>query len=141
MGAEKPVVLWLSRHKPISSQIEYLRHKLGDYVLVQYARPLPTVEKALELVEMYGADYVVPVLPMTFIMRLVEESKKRGFKVLRADMQLLHYCSSRPCPDFRPQTDVVIESKDLETGGKIYRHFRFRGFKLLKDVRLVEGDW
>lgn len=134
-------VLWLSRHKPLPSQIEYLKDRLGDFKLFLHQEPIPTVNHALKLVERYKADYVIPVLPLSFTIRLVEKAGKAGFKVLRADMQLLHNCSTGKCPDFNSETDTIVVSTDFETGEKIYRHYRFVSFKLLKDVVFVEEDW
>jgi len=134
-------VLWLSRHKPLPAQMQYLRNKLGDFELIFYWKPLSTAQDAVNLAKEYGADYIVPVLPLSFIMHLVQESKKHRFTVLRADMENVHNCDSENCPEYNPETDTIMESRDLNTGQLIRRHFRFRGFKVLKDIKIIEEDW
>lgn len=54
-------------------------------------------------------------------------------------MDAIHNCSEIPCPEFDADTDTIMQS--VSGGERIYRHFRFRGFKRLKEVRLVEEDW
>ena len=138
MSDKFKVVLWLSRHRPLPVQIEALKEKLGDIILLEHSKPLPTVDKVLELIEDVEADYVIPVLPLTFVVRLVEESRKRKFKVIRPIMDLVHECSSTSCPDYDPRTDTLVETKDYETGRVFYRHYRFREFRILKEVQFVE---
>jgi len=133
-------ILWISRHKPLPAQIEYLKKKLGDFELIQYPSPLATAQHAVDLVKKVKADYVIPVLPMTFIIHLVQEAKKHKFTVLRAEMETLHNCREYPCPEYNPDTDTIMQSKDLTTGEVIYRHFRFKCFKILKDIVFVEEE-
>jgi len=141
MSGSPKVVLWISRHRPLTTQVKTLEEKLGSIKLIEYAKPVPTAEKVIEIVEQTNASYVIPVLPMSFVIRLVQESKKIGFKVLRAEMELIHHCTTKPCPDYNPNTDSIVESKDFETGNIIYRHYRFKGFKVLKEVKFVEEEF
>jgi len=138
LSNEFKVVLWLSRQRPLPVQIEVLKEKLGNIILLERSRPIPTVDKALELIGKVNADYVIPVLPLTFVVRLVEESRKSKFVVIRPIMDLVHECSSTPCPDYDPRTDTLVETKDYETGRVFYRHYRFREFRILKEVQFVE---
>ena len=132
------VVLWLSRHKPLPIQIKFLKEKLGkDTIIVEYSEPISTAEKAVELIKQFSAKYVVPVLPLSFIIHLVQESKKHGFIVLRAEMELLHNCESEKCPEYNPNTDSIVVSKDLQTSERIFRHFRFKEFVQLVDIQIV----
>ena len=135
------VVLWISRHKPLKSQIRYLRNKLGYFELIIHDKPLSTASDAVKLAKQYNADYVVPVLPLTFIMHLVHEAKKQNFTVLRANMENIHNCKVYPCPEYNSYTDTIMQSKDFNTGQVIYRHFRFKNFKIIKDIVVVEEDW
>lgn len=132
------IVLWMSRHDPLPVQINYLKNKIGDFELVKYSKPLSTAEEAVKIIKQYNADYVIPVLPLSFIARLVEVSKREGFTILRAEMELVHNCETKPCSQFDEYTDTIVESKDLSTGETIYRHFRFKEFKILKDIVFVE---
>ena len=131
------VVLWISRHRPLKSQLFYLKQKLGDFKLVIHDKPLSTAENAIELAKKYNADYIIPVLPLSFITHLVTEAKRHGFTVLRAEMDNIHNCKVQPCPEYNPYTDTIMESKDFNTGQKIYRHFRFREFVVLKDIKII----
>jgi len=134
-------VLWISRHEPLRAQLRALEEKLGEYELVQHSEPLGTAEDAIKLAREHRADFIVPVLPMTFIMHLVSEAKKYGFTVLRAEMQNLHNCSQQPCPEYNDETDTIMVSRDLNTGETIYRHFRFEKFVVLKEIKLVTEPW
>jgi len=140
-GKNTPVVLWISRHEPLPSQIDALQEKLGDFKLIIHEKPLSTAEDAIKLAKDVKADYIIPVLPMTFIMHLVSEAKKHGFTVLRAEMQTLHNCETAPCPEYNPDTDTIMQSKDLTSGQTIFRHFRFDRFVVLKDIKIVTEEW
>ena len=132
------VVLWISRHKPLPSQIQFLKNKLGDFELVIHDKPLSTASDAVELVKKHNADFVVPVLPLSFIAHLVQEAKKHNFTVLRAEMENIHNCDSDNCPDFNPETDTIMISKDFNDPSKIIRrHFRFKEFVKLKDIQII----
>jgi len=132
-------VLWISRHKPLKAQLDALKECLGKFILIQYKSPLPTAQHALSLIEKEQADVVVAVLPLSFMMHLAGELARREIVLLRADMEVIHNCEEVPCPDFIGATDTIMES--ISEGEKIYRHFRFRGFKRLKEVRLIEEEW
>jgi len=138
---KKKVVLWVSRHKPLPVQREYLKQKLGDFELIQYSQPISTAQKAIELAESVKADYTVPVLPMSFVIHLVNKAKEYNYTVLRAEMELLHNCKQTPCPEFIEETDTIMISKDMQTGEIIHRHFRFREFVVLKDIKIITEKW
>jgi len=135
-----PIILWLSRHEPLPSQLQFLQQKLSNYMLVQYPYPLSTAQFAIKIIQQFRADYVVPVLPLSFIAHLVQESKKHDFIILRAEMELLHNCSTETpfygysCPEYSKHTDVIMQSRDMQTGQTIYRHYRFREFVKLIDI-------
>lgn len=132
------VVLWISRHKPLPAQLQYLKQKLGDFKLIMHEKPLNTAKDAVELIKRHNADYVVPVLPLSFIAHLVNESKNEKFTILRAEMENVHNCETDDCPEFDPETDTIMVSRDLNDPSKIIRrHFRFREFRILKDVLIV----
>ncbi len=137
------VVLWISRHKPLPVQIQFLKNKLGDdFKLVIHDKPLSTAQDAVNLVKQHNADFVVPVLPLSFIAHLVAEAKKHGFTVLRAEMENIHNCDSDDCPEFNPETDTIMVSRDLNDPSKIIRrHFRFKEFVILKDIQIVTEPW
>jgi len=134
-------VLWVSRHKPLPSQLEYLKNKLGDFEIVEYPYPIGTAEQAVEIVKRNNAKYVIPVLPLSFIAHLVTSAQKEGFTVLRAEMENIHNCSQHSCPDYNSETDTIMESKDFSTNETIYRHFRFKEFRKLKAIEIVTEEW
>jgi len=137
---EKPVVLWLSRHKPLPIQLDELKRKLGDYELVHWDRQVSTAERAVEIAERYGAKIIVAVLPLSFVQRLIEETKKRGITLLKAEMELLHICDRNPCPIFDPYMDA-IEPTRREDGKVIYRHFRFKRFVRRVAIEEIVEPW
>ncbi len=132
----KKVVLWISRHEPLSAQLAEFKQKLGDFELVQHSKPISTANDAIQLAQQHKADYIVPVLPLSFIAHLVTEAKKHSFTILRAEMDI-HNCSEYPCPDYIKETDTIMQSRDYNTGQTIYRHFRFREFVKLKEIKIV----
>jgi len=129
-----PIILWLSRHEPLPAQIQSLQQKLSNYMLIQYPHPLSTAQSAVKIIQQFQADYVIPVLPLSFIVHSVQESKKHGFVILRAEMENIHNCSTESCPEYIKHTDTIMQSKDMQTGEIIYRHFRFREFVKLTDI-------
>jgi len=117
-----------------------LQQKIPHCTVIQYPHPLSTAQDASKIIQQFQADYVIPVLPLSFIVHLVNEAKKHGYVVLRAEMELLHHCSTETpfygynCPEYTKHTDVIMQSKDMQTGQTIYRHFRFREFVKLVDI-------
>jgi hypothetical protein len=82
----------------------------------------------------HRADIAIPVLPLSFIKYLINEARRRGFIVVKAEMLNLHNCETQPCVYMDPDRDTIAESKDKVTGKKFYRHFRFVGFEILDDI-------
>lgn len=134
-------VLWISRHEPLPAQLNYLRQKLGDFELIRHSQPVATAEQAVELAKQHNAKYIIPVLPLSFIAHLVTSAQREGFTVLRAEMENIHNCSQHPCPDYKHDTDTIMESRDYNTGETIYRHFRFKEFRVLKAIQIVTEEW
>ncbi len=128
-------ILWLSRHEPIAVQFDFLRKKLGDLEIITEKGPFSTVQQVMQIVNKYKPDYILPVLPLSFTVRLLEEAKKRGYKVLWSEMILLHEDDSPNCPEFDPYTDVMVETKDVRTKRRFWRHFRFKEIKVLKGIK------
>ncbi len=133
-------VLWMSRHDPLPIQKDTLKKKLGDYKLFVHKQPLSTAEEAIKLAKKYNADYIIPVLPLSFIAYLIDEAKKHNITILRAEMKLIHNCTNIPCPDFDPYTDVIISSKDFNHN-LTHRHFRFEKFSILKAIKIETEDF
>lgn len=132
----KAKILWVSRHTPLRAQIEYLRDRLGDVDVKVFSKRVPSAEWLLEnVVKPGGYGYIIPVLPMSIIARLVELSKRHGFALLWADMELLHNDYSEECAEYDPDRDAMVPGIDSR-GRRMWRHYRFNGFKKIKDVRI-----
>ncbi|MGB9705656.1 MAG: hypothetical protein ACPL3C_09415 [Pyrobaculum sp.] len=82
-------VLWVSRHYPLPCQVEQLRQKLGDVEIEQFVGFVPNAESVVELAKRVGAKYVLPVLPLSFVARLVELAKQHGLVILWGKMRLV----------------------------------------------------
>lgn len=130
---EKPVVLWISRHAPLDAQLTSLENKIGRYELVIYGNGVRNDDHVVEMVKFHNADYVVAILPLSFIMRLAEKAEENGFVLLYSVMKQLHSCTNLPCPEFIKGTDSIAEPGS--------RHYRFIEFKKIKEVKIVLEDW
>lgn len=89
-GGDAVTVLWVSRHPPLPAQWRWLEERLGKKVrVVQEVGHIPSAEHVAELAKRHGARYVVPVLPLSFIARLVELAPRYGFEVLWSKMKTI----------------------------------------------------
>jgi len=118
-------ILWLSRHKPLKSEIDELSRIFGDIHVIQYPNKVENAEHVLNLIEYFGADEVVAVLPLTIVKKISE----KGVKPLRAEMSLLHVCKTKPCPEYDPNRDWIEP--------KTRRHFRFTHFVRIHQVKII----
>jgi len=137
-GGEAPiVVLWVSRHEPLGAQVEALKQKLGNVNIVQISGTIPNAEYVVELAKGAKAKYVIPVLPLSFIARLVELSKQNGFVVLWAEMEQVKQMLREPEPhkDFDPYCETVTTAVGID-GSRTYKVMRFKQFHVIKAVKL-----
>lgn len=138
MGAEKKVktVLWVSRHEILPAQALLLSEKLGDFKIVMFRDKVPSAEWLLKNVILpREVDIVIPVLPLSIIAKLFDLSKRYGFEIWWAQMELLHNDYSKDCPEFDHKRDTMVLGVDL--GGKrIWRHYRFKGFYRVKGIKI-----
>jgi len=65
-------ILWISRHPPLPKEVEALEKAFGKVQVFQYASSVRDADHVIRLVEQYGADEVVTILPLSIIMRLCE---------------------------------------------------------------------
>jgi len=93
----------------------------------------------MNLAREYKADFIVPVLPMSFIMRLVELAEREGITVLYSEMELIRTEYSQPIA-VDPYSEVVVPARD-ERGRRCYKVFRFKCFKRIKEIKLVLEDF
>jgi len=137
-GGEAPtVVLWVSRHEPLGSQIDELKRKLGNVSIVQISGTIPNAEYVAELAKGAKAKYVIPVLPLSFIARLVELSKTNGFTVLWAEMEQVKQLKTEPLPhkDYDPYCETVTTAVGID-GSRTFKVMRFKQFHVIKAVKL-----
>lgn len=133
------VVLWVSRHRPLPAQLAALRERLGEVEVVQLERPL-NAEEVVEVAQRVGARVIVPVLPLSFTAKLVEEAEKRGFTVLYARMAAV--ASTRSIEEVRR---LLSEAPDRRTAvsypdGTIHV-VEFVRFERLLRVEVVTEPW
>jgi len=135
MKKEAEKVAWVSRHPPVSAQIDALNKKLGPVSIYMVSETFRDAEEVLKEVRKAGAKYAVVVLPLSMIARLVNN---KDITWLWAEMTPVHTYScpgSDRCSQFDPFKDVVLESANFN------RHLRFERFKVIEDVRMVLSDW
>ena len=138
-GVEKIVVLWVSRHSPLPSQIKTLEDKLGAVKIVQLSGIIPTAEFVVQKAREVNAKIIIPVLPMSFIAHLVEAGRRSGFEVLFAKMEAIAQTD--------PETarKMVAEAPDKRTmttyaDGTVKVH-EFRAFEKVKAVKIETEPW
>jgi len=121
--------IWLSRHSPLPKQVLDLRAK--GIELVAIIPSVDTIDEILEIIKKHDAKYIIPVLPLSMIAKLLEKSQEYGFTILFAEMETIHngVCSSS-C-GFNPMTDTIYWGK----------HIRFKGYKVLKDIKFIFEDF
>ena len=104
-------ILWLSRHKPLPSQIAELNRVFGDIELVIDSNPF---SNAIDIAKRFrdgGYDEMVVVAPLSVISHLTN----MGIKPLWAEM--------KQCP---------VEEAETEVSGRYYRFIEFKRIKGIK---------
>ena len=106
-------ILWMSRHKPLRSQIRELERLFGDIEVVQDANPFSDAKDIVQRFREGGFDDIVVVAPLSVIKHLC----LLGVHPLWAEMEL---CSPE-------------EAEVLASG----RHYRFKEFKRIVKVEIT----
>lgn len=132
----KVKVLWVSRHAPLPCQLSLLRERLGDVEVIRFEGHIPNAEFVIELAKQVGAKYILPVLPLSFIARLVELSRQNGFTVLWGRMKTI---TTTKNPEEAQK--IVEEKADCRTAvgysdGTV-RVFEPEAIERIVEVRLV----
>jgi len=135
-GGEKTVVLWVSKHSPLRAQLSVLEERLGGVVVYQLSGLIPGAETVVEYAGKIGARVVVPVLPLSMIVRLAELSRQSGLTVLITRMSCVAVTR-----DIEEARRLVNEAPDRRTlavhaDGSI-RVLEFEKFEKLVEVKLV----
>jgi len=105
-------ILWVSRHKPLPSQREWLEKRFGRVEIYQDPNPFDSAEDILARFKRGHYDEMVVVAPLSVIARLTE----LGVKPLWAEMRVV----SSP------------EEAEVEASGRLYRFERFRRIKAVR---------
>jgi len=139
---KKNVVLWVSRHSPLPLQIETLEQKLGAIKVYQVSGTVPSAEYVVEVAKQLSARYIIPVLPLSFIARLVEFSKANGFTVLWAEMEQVKVLPYEPRPnvDYNTENETVVVAAGAHEE-RTFKIMRFKRFNVIKAVRLEMEPW
>jgi len=131
---ETVVVLWVSRHQPLYSQIEELERKLGSIIIYQMSGVIPNAEAVVEVAKKLNAKYVIPVLPLSMIARLSEFAKT--FTVLLAKMN--NIATTRDPNEAKRLVSESPGSRTLATyADGTVRVFEFERFERLLRIELV----
>jgi len=127
----KSKILWLSRHDPLPAQIKTLKEKLGKSVEIKKEPVIvKDADHAASIIKKSGADTIIAVLPQSVLMRIADMCAREKYTLLRADMELLHECNP-VCPQFNKDEDTWVNG----------RHYKFRCFKHLKEIKMIEEEW
>lgn len=102
-------ILWVSKHKPLLSQVRELERLYGYVEIVQDPSPFDSAEDIAKRAR--GYDDVVVVAPLWVIAKLCA----LGINPLYAEMKCLHEAPEHPDPD-----------REVKAGKKWYRFERFR---------------
>ena len=126
--------MWVSRHPPLNSQIRFLEKKFGNPRIIQLSGRIPNAEFVVEIAQKHSAKVIVPVLPLSFIARLVELSRKFDFEIWWAEMEQIALLKHQPEPhkDYNPETDAFIKGYE-----GTYKIMRFKKFHRIKEIKMV----
>lgn len=78
-------IFWVSRHKPLSSQVEWLRERFGEVEIYQDPEPFDSAEDIYARFRRRRYDEMVVVAPLSVIAKLTE----LGVRPLWAQMELV----------------------------------------------------
>jgi len=120
-------IAWVSRHTPLKAQLEYFKQKLGNYTLYHISQTFKDAQHVLDQIKQLQCKYAVVVLPLWVIAKLVQD---KSIVWLYPEMEKLHE-NCNGCSEFNPDTDVIVKG----------RHYRFRDFKVIEEVKVVFKDW
>jgi len=134
------VVLWASRHPPLPVQVDALKAKLGRVKILQVSGVIPNAEWLMNQAKQVKAEIIVPVLPLSFIARLVELAKKEGVTVLWPQMKVVAQVPLKKIAE-----NIVAENPRARTmttyaDGSVKVH-EFDKFYVVEKVELVLKPW
>ncbi len=141
-GMFKHHILWVSRHSPLKAQIEALERKLGAIVVYQLSGYISDADEVMDVAMRLGAHFIIPVLPLSFIARLVELARRVGKTVLWAEMEQVKLMDNEPKPgvDYDPNVETVVIAAGAHEQ-RSYKIMRFKRFHVIKAVKLELEPW
>jgi len=102
-------ILWLSRHKPLPSQLRELKRVFGEHTeIIQDPNPFSGADEIIARFREGGYNELVAVAPLSVIAQLTQ----RGIKPLWAEMK-----------------QVPIEEAEVVATGRGYRFMQFKRIK------------
>lgn len=110
-------ILWVSRHEPVRSQIEWLRRKFGEVQIDQDPRPFDSAEDIVKRYKDGAYDDMVVVAPLSVIAKLLE----RRIYPLWAEMDEVG----------KMDAEVTVEGRQ----GK--RYYKFNRFRRIKGITMT----
>lgn len=137
MEKNQPVkILWVSRHSPLPCQQEYLKQKLGEVAVEMLVGYIPNAEFVVEEAKRRNARYILPVLPLSFIARLVELCRQHDCVVLWSKMR-----NVATTKDVAEAARIVNERPDCRTAvayaDGIIRVYEFDAIEKIVEVKLI----
>jgi len=131
---EKVKILWVSRHPPLPVQFQFLREKLGEIEIIQIVGHIPSAEYVVEEAKKRGAKYILPVLPLSFVARLVELAKQHDLTILWSEMKTIYSGNKEEAER------LVAEAPDRRTAvdyaNGITRVYEFATIRKITAVRI-----
>jgi len=134
----------VSRHEPVPAQLDVLRQKLGDVLVVKLQQAVPNAEYVIQKAKEVGARYIVPVLPLSMIAHLAEQAPREGITVLFSRMRVVAEARKDDRDALqklfelhreRPEARTVVEYSDR------LRLFEFERFEVVRRVEVVTEPW
>jgi len=139
------IVLWVSRHEPLPAQLRVLKERLGDDCrVVVLSGAIPNAEFVMEKAREVGAKYIMPVLPLSFIARLVELAAKEGITILFSRMRLVQEAKKHDKEAVERLFMLLTEKPDARTAveyADCFRLYEFDRFEIIRRVEVVTEPW
>jgi hypothetical protein len=131
------VVLWASRHPPLKAQIAELERRFGAIAVYQMSGVIPNAESVADVASKVNASVIVPILPLSMLVRLVELRKQsNNFVILFAKMSCI--ATVRDVAEAQKIIDEAPSRRSLATHADgLVRVYEFLGFEKLIEIRLI----
>ena len=136
MNKNKTKILWLSKHEPLPKQLDMLKQKIGDYLLIKQSGWYNDVSDLFVFVNRLGVEYIIPVLPLSMIARLVNLANKHNITVLWSQMIEVNKGYGTPPTDIDRYCQTILTMRN-----GMWKVVEFDKFFVIKGVNLVLEDF